>query len=62
MLVVLLAFVALALGRGFVTDLLAAIILGWSVASAVRYAFGTPIGRPTLRQVAVGCSRPSRCP
>ena len=51
-LVVLLAFVALALGRGFVTDLLAAIILGWSVASAVRYTFGTPIGRPTLRQVA----------
>jgi uncharacterized membrane protein YbhN (UPF0104 family) len=50
-LVVLLALVALSVGRGFVTDLAAAIILGWSVACAVRFAFGTPIGRPTLRQV-----------
>ena len=50
-LVILLALVVLSIGRAFLTDLVAAIILGWAVASAVRYAFGTPIGRPTLRQV-----------
>ncbi len=50
-LVILLALVVLSIGHAFLTDLVAAIILGWAVACAVRYAFGTPIGRPTLRQV-----------
>jgi undecaprenyl-diphosphatase len=45
------------LGRAFPTDLLAAIILGWGIAAAVHYAFGTPAGRPTLRQVGRALER-----
>ena len=50
-LVALLALTALYLGRGYPTDVLAALALGWGVAAAVHLAFGTPLGRPTLRDV-----------
>ena len=51
-LVALLALTSLYLSpRGFPTDLIAAIVLGWGVAHAVEYAFGTPVGRPSIRQV-----------
>jgi uncharacterized membrane protein YbhN (UPF0104 family) len=50
-LVALLALSSLYLSRGFPTDLIAAIVLGWGVAHAVEYAFGTPVGRPSVRQV-----------
>jgi undecaprenyl-diphosphatase len=50
-LVALLALSSLYLSRGFPTDLIAAIILGWGVAHAVEFAFGTPVGRPSVRQV-----------
>ncbi len=39
------------LGRAFPTDLLGAIVLGWGVAAAVHFAFGTPDRRPTVAQV-----------
>jgi undecaprenyl-diphosphatase len=48
------AFGALYLGRAGPADLLTAVILGWGVAAAVRYAFGTPDGRPTVADVAAG--------
>lgn len=47
----LLALTALYLGRGAPTDLIAALVLGWGVAALVQYAFGTPVGRPTVAQV-----------
>lgn len=50
-LVVAVAVDALYIGRVFPTDLLGAVVLGWSVAAAVHYAFGTPIGRPTPESV-----------
>jgi undecaprenyl-diphosphatase len=50
-LVIALGIVAMYLGRGYLTDLLGAVVLGWGVANAVRYLFGTPIGRPTVAQV-----------
>ncbi len=50
-LVALLAVSSLYLSRGFPTDLLAAIVLGWGVAHAVEYVFGTPVGRPSVGQV-----------
>ena len=50
-LVALLAVSSLYLSRGFPTDLIAAIVLGWGVAHAVEYVFGTPVGRPSIRQV-----------
>jgi glycosyltransferase 2 family protein len=50
-LVVLLALSSLYLSRGFPTDLIAAIVLGWGVAHAVEYVFGTPVGRPSVPQV-----------
>ena len=50
-LVALLALSSLYLSRGFPTDLIAAIVLGWGVAHAVQYAFGTPVGRPSVGQV-----------
>jgi len=50
-LVALLALSSLYLARGVPTDLFAAIVLGWGVAHAVQYAFGTPVGRPSTRQV-----------
>ena len=46
-LVALLALSSLYLSRGFPTDLIAAIVLGWGVAHAVEYLFGTP-GRATI--------------
>jgi undecaprenyl-diphosphatase len=49
--VALLALTGLYLGRGAPTDLLAALVLGWGVAALVQYAFGTPVGRPTVAQV-----------
>lgn len=50
-LVFLLALSSLYLSRGFPTDLIAAILLGWGVAHAVEWVFGTPVGRPARRQV-----------
>jgi glycosyltransferase 2 family protein len=50
-LVLLLALTAMYLGRGLPTDLLGALVLGWGVAAGVHLAFGTPVGRPTVRQV-----------
>ncbi|HLM18425.1 MAG TPA: lysylphosphatidylglycerol synthase transmembrane domain-containing protein [Acidimicrobiia bacterium] len=50
-LVALLALSSLYLSRGFPTDLLAAIVLGWGVAHLVEWIFGTPVGRPARRQV-----------
>ncbi|MBV8235856.1 MAG: flippase-like domain-containing protein, partial [Acidimicrobiia bacterium] len=50
-LVLVLALTALYLGRGLVTDELAAVALGWGTAAAVHFAFGTPLGRPTVHQV-----------
>src|SRR4029079_11421641 len=51
-LVALLALSSLYLSRGFPTDLMAAIVLGWGVAHLVQWIFGTPVGRPARRQVA----------
>src|SRR3954452_21171663 len=50
-LVALLALSCLYLSRGFPTDLLAAIALGWGGAHAVEFAFGTPVGRPSVHDV-----------
>jgi undecaprenyl-diphosphatase len=50
-LVALLALSSLYLSRGFPTDLVAAIVLGWGVAHAVEWVFGTPVGRPARSQV-----------
>jgi hypothetical protein len=50
-LVLVLAGTALYLGRGQVVDVLAAVFLGWGIAALVRYAFGTPLGRPSATQV-----------
>jgi undecaprenyl-diphosphatase len=50
-LVALLALSSLYLSRGFPTDLVAALVLGWGVAHLVEWVFGTPVGRPALRQV-----------
>ena len=50
-LVALLALSSLYLSRGFPTDLIAAIVLGWGVAHLVEWVFGTPVGRPARRQV-----------
>ena len=50
-LVGLLALSSLYLSRGFPTDLVAAVVLGWGVAHLVEWIFGTPVGRPARRQV-----------
>jgi hypothetical protein len=50
-LVALLALSSLYLSRGFPTDLIAAIVLGWGVAHLVEWVFGTPVGRPARSQV-----------
>src|SRR5215207_4647209 len=50
-LVALLALSSLYLSRGFPTDLIAAIVLGWGVAHLIEWIFGTPVGRPARRQV-----------
>jgi uncharacterized membrane protein YbhN (UPF0104 family) len=50
-LVAVLALTTMYLGRGLVTDVLAAVALGWGTAAGVRLAFGTPLHRPTARQV-----------
>jgi undecaprenyl-diphosphatase len=49
--VVALAVAALDLGRAYPNDLVAAVILGWTVAAAVHLLFGSPGGRPTVEQV-----------
>ena len=51
-LVIAIALEALYIDHAFPTDLLGAVVLGWGVAAAVHYAFGTPIGRPTAALVA----------
>jgi undecaprenyl-diphosphatase len=50
-LVALLSLSSLYLSRGFPTDLVAAIVLGWGVAHAVEWIFATPVGRPARSQV-----------
>jgi undecaprenyl-diphosphatase len=49
--VTLLAISSLYLSRGFPTDLIAAVVLGWGVAHLVEWIFGTPVGRPARREV-----------
>jgi glycosyltransferase 2 family protein len=56
-LVVAIALEALYIDHAFPTDLLGAIVLGWGVAAAVHYAFGTPIGRPTADVVTKALAR-----
>ncbi len=56
-LVALLALSSLYLSRGFPTDLIAAIVLGWGVAHLVEWIFGTPVGRPARRQVEEALSK-----
>jgi undecaprenyl-diphosphatase len=56
-LVGLIAIGALYLGRAAPTDLVLALVLGWGVAALVRYAFGTPDGRPTAADVAAGLAQ-----
>jgi undecaprenyl-diphosphatase len=56
-LVALLALSSLYLSRGFPTDLLAALVLGWGVAHLVEWIFGTPVGRPARRQVEEALTR-----
>jgi undecaprenyl-diphosphatase len=51
LLVLLTAFAALYLGTGLPNAAVAGIALGWGVAAAVHFAFGSPGGRPTSRQV-----------
>jgi undecaprenyl-diphosphatase len=55
--VVLLAVSSLYLARGVPTDLLGAVVLGWGVAAAVQFAFGTPVGRPSVRQAQDALAR-----
>jgi uncharacterized membrane protein YbhN (UPF0104 family)/tRNA A-37 threonylcarbamoyl transferase component Bud32 len=50
-LVVAVGVAALTLGRAYPNDLLAAVVLGWTVAAAVHLLFGSPGGRPTVEQV-----------
>ena len=50
-LVIVLALAAMYLGRAAVADVLGAFVLGWGTAAAVRYGFGTRVGRPSLHQV-----------
>jgi undecaprenyl-diphosphatase len=50
-LILLLAGTVMYLGRGQISDVLAAFALGWGIAALVHYAFGTPLGRPTTKQV-----------
>jgi len=56
-LVILIALSAMYLGRSYPTDLLGAVVLGWGVAAAVHFAFGTPARRPTLAQVGSALRR-----
>jgi undecaprenyl-diphosphatase len=56
-LVTLLALSSLYLSRGFPTDLVAAIVLGWGVAHVVEWVFGTPVGRPARSQVQDALAR-----
>jgi uncharacterized membrane protein YbhN (UPF0104 family) len=50
-LILAIAVDALYTGGVFPTDVLGALVLGWGVAAAVHYAFGTPVGRPTAESV-----------
>jgi uncharacterized membrane protein YbhN (UPF0104 family) len=56
-LVLAIALEALYVDAAFPTDLLGAVVLGWGVAAAVHYAFGTPIGRPTVEAVGKALAR-----
>jgi uncharacterized membrane protein YbhN (UPF0104 family)/tRNA A-37 threonylcarbamoyl transferase component Bud32 len=42
---------AMYLGLSHFDDVVASLVLGWTVAAAVHLAFGSPAGRPTTRQV-----------
>jgi uncharacterized membrane protein YbhN (UPF0104 family)/tRNA A-37 threonylcarbamoyl transferase component Bud32 len=53
----LLAVSSLYLARGNPTDLLGALVLGWGVAHAVEFVFGTPVGRPSAAQVTGALAR-----
>jgi undecaprenyl-diphosphatase len=56
-LVALLALSSLYLSRGFPTDLVAAIVLGWGVAHLVEWVFGTPVGRPARAEVEAALAK-----
>ena len=56
-LVVAVALAALALNRAYPNDLVAAVVLGWTVAAAVHLVFGSPGGRPTVEQVRVALAQ-----
>jgi uncharacterized membrane protein YbhN (UPF0104 family) len=46
------ALSALCLGAGAPRDVLGAVLLGWGTSGLVHLAFGSPLGRPTRRQVS----------
>ena len=56
-LVLAIAFEALYVDAAFPSDLLGAVVLGWGVAAAVHYTFGTPIGRPTAEAMGRALAR-----
>lgn len=51
LLVAAVALASLYLGAAYPNDLLAALVLGWSIAALVHLLFGSPGGRPTTAQV-----------
>ncbi len=53
MLVAALGASALYLGTAFPNDLFAGVVLGWTAASVVHLAFGSPGRRPTIPQITV---------
>jgi undecaprenyl-diphosphatase len=50
-LVLLMFLSAMYLGLSTLDDVAASVVLGWTVAAAVHLVFGSPGGRPTIRQV-----------
>jgi uncharacterized membrane protein YbhN (UPF0104 family) len=56
-LIAVIALGALYLGRAGPADLVTAVVLGWGVAALVRFAFGTPDGRPTVADVVAALAR-----
>ena len=51
--IVVLALATVVHGAGLVTSVIASIALGWGVAAAVRLAFGTPLGLPSVDDVTL---------
>lgn len=50
--VAVIGLASLYLGLAYPNDVGAALILGWGAAAVVHLVFGSPAGRPTLRQIA----------